>query len=241
MTINIIIPVLNEELQLERNVLKIMDFLNETELKNNYILTIIDNGSDDKTQKIATELANQFERIIFYIRLNERGVGLAFREGIKKNKCDIVGYMDLDLATDLSHLIVVYRFFNFEKIDIVVGSRLLKGAKVVGRTLKREITSRCLNRILKVFMKVTFTDAMCGFKFYRNNIAKELVRVCSNSNGWFYCAEMMIRAEWEKIKIKEVPVIWKDDPNSKVKIGRLSLNYLGEIGKLYKEKRRLKI
>lgn len=241
MTINIIIPVLNEEVQIRKNILKTMEYLNKTELNNNYRITIIDNGSNDRTQSIATELANEYESIIFYIRLNERGVGLAFREGIKENRCDIVGYMDLDLATDLKHLKQVYKLFTLEKADIVVGSRLLKDSKVIGRTVKREITSRGLNILLNICLKIKFTDAMCGFKFYRDNIAKELISVCSDSNGWFYCAEMLIRAEWKKIKIKEIPVLWKDDPNSKVKVGKLSMNYLKEIKKLCKEKRRISV
>lgn len=238
MNINIIIPVLNEQDSIFEKISSAVNFLNSTPLKNSYCLTIIDNGSTDNTQAIATSLVNQFNNIVYYVHLNERGVGLAFREGIKHNSFDIVGYMDLDLATDLKHVIDVYNTFIANKdASIVVGSRLLKSSKVIGRSLIRTITSVGLNTILKVFLGVKFSDAMCGFKFYRKEIAEKLINECSNNNGWFYCAEMMIRAEWLNIHINEIPVVWTDDPNSKVKIFKLIINYLKDIFYLRKEKK----
>lgn len=237
MNINIIIPVLNEQDSIFEKISSAVYFLNSTTLKNSYRLTIIDNGSTDNTQVIATSLVNQFNNIVYYVHLNERGVGLAFREGIKQNSFDIVGYMDLDLATDLNHVLDVYNAFNNNDASIVVGSRLLKSSKVIGRSFIRTITSVGLNIILKVVLRVKFSDAMCGFKFYSKEIAEKLTNECSNNNGWFYCAEMMIRAEWLKIQINEIPVVWTDTPNSKVKIFKLIINYLKNILFLRKEKK----
>lgn len=237
MNINIIIPVLNEQDSIFEKISSAVYFLNSTPLKNSYCLTIIDNGSTDNTQAIATSLVNQFNNIVYYVHLNERGVGLAFREGIKQNSFDIVGYMDLDLATDLNHVLDVYNAFNNNDVSIVVGSRLLKSSKVIGRSFIRTITSVGLNTILKVLLHVKFSDAMCGFKFYSKEIAEKLTNECSNNNGWFYCAEMMIRAEWLKIHINEIPVVWTDSPNSKVKIFKLIINYLINILYLRKEKK----
>ena len=146
----------------------------------------------------------------------------------------------MDLATDLKHLDQVCEEFE-SGAQIVVGSRLLKNSNVVGRTLKREITSRGLNFLLKVLLHVKFSDAMCGFKFYQHDVALELTRLCSENKGWFYCAEMMIRAEWLGYHITEIPVTWRDDPEgTKVKIGKLSMSYLSEIKKLRRERNQLK-
>jgi len=93
---------------------------------------------------------------------------------------------------------------------------------------------------MKFVLGAKFSDAMCGFKFYRKETADALVAKASDSNGWFYCAEMLVRAEWDGIKITEIPVTWTDDPNSKVKVGKLSMNYMGEIKKLYVEKQQRK-
>ena len=237
MTINIVIPVLNEERSLRSGVEKTIYFLETTEIKDKYRITIADNGSTDSTEAIAKDLCTEYN-CVNYLRLADRGVGLAFREAIKCNKENVIGYMDVDLATDIRHLKQIYRLFSENKADIAVGSRLLPKSKVYNRTLLREFTSRTLNLILKIFLGVHFSDAMCGFKFYKKEIAEHLVEISSDNKGWFFCAEMMIRAEWDNISIKEIPVLWHDDPNSKVKVGKLSIDYMSEIFKLRKEKRR---
>ena len=236
MTLNVVIPVLNEEKALRAGVEGTVRFLDGTAAEGVYTITIADNGSTDGTERIAGELCAEIGQVS-YIKLGERGVGLAFREAIRHNRSDIVGYMDVDLATDIRHLEQVYRLFTEEGARIVVGSRLLPGSRVYGRSLLREITSRGLNILLKVLLRVRFSDAMCGFKFYRRDVAEHLVQVGSDEKGWFFCAEMMIRAEWEGIQVREIPVIWHDDPDSKVKVGRLSVAYLKSIRELCQEKR----
>lgn len=239
MNLNIVIPVLNEENDLKPGVETTLNFLKTTSWRDHFEITIADNASTDKTGEIAKDLCDSYENVN-YFKVSQKGVGLAFREAIKRNECEIIGYMDVDLATDIKHLRQVYDLFTDPSVDIAVGSRLLHDSRVYGRSLIREITSRMLNLILKIVLKVHFTDAMCGFKFYRKKTADNLVEKCSDNTGWFYCAEMMIRAEWESIKIAEIPVEWHDDGNSKVKIGKLSSSYLGEIIKLYKIKKRKK-
>jgi glycosyltransferase involved in cell wall biosynthesis len=236
MSINIVLPVLNEERALEYGVTTTIGYLESSELNNNYLITIADNGSTDRTQEIALELCKQYSQVN-YFRVSRKGVGLAFREAIKNNTCDFIGYMDVDLATNLRHLNQVYSVLSNGETSIVVGSRLAVGAKVVGRTLKREITSRGLNFLLHLILKVKFTDAMCGFKFYEKKIAEHLVEECGQTDGWFFCAEMMIQAEWDGICVHEIPVEWHDDPDSKVKVTKLSVNYMSEIIALFKQKK----
>lgn len=238
--LNIVFPVLNEDSCLENGILTTIAFLEKNGIP--YHITIADNGSEDATPLIAQEICKKNANVS-YLKLGARGVGLAFREAIKNNasslKCAYIGYMDIDLATDLKHLKEVYALLKDNKI--VVGSRLLKESQVFGRSIKREITSRGLNVILKVLLGVKFSDAMCGFKFFEAKSAEFLVENCSEDNSWFYCAQMLIVAESRKIGIKEIPVVWKDDSNSKVKIFSLSCIYLEEIFKLLfrKVRRRL--
>ncbi|EES89904.1 glycosyltransferase [Helicobacter canadensis] len=234
--LNIVFPVLNEEDSLEKGIAETISFLNSNNIP--YSITIADNGSTDKTQSIAQEISAK-NKNIYYLKLKRKGVGLAFRESIKYNtqhlKCPYIGYMDIDLATDLKHLKEVYSLLK-KGDKIVVGSRLLKNSKVSGRSIKREITSRALNLILKILLGVKFSDAMCGFKFYDTKTAEFLVNNCGIDDSWFYCAQMLIVAEAKGLKISEIPVVWQDDPNSKVKILSLSQIYLKEIFKLLYKK-----
>ncbi len=234
MRINILFPVLNEQLRLEKGILNTIEYLD----KNTdcyYEITIVDNGSEDQTANISKRLCQKYNHVK-YIRTIERGVGLAFREGVKQNTCEIIGYMDVDLSTDIKHLKEVIEIFTKEEsVGIVNGSRFNKKSITIGRKWYRNLTSWGLTLLLKLFLQMKATDSICGFKFFRKEIAEKLVANSSDEKGWFYIIELLLRAEKRKIKIVELPVIWKDDYNTKVKIFKLIKNYLTQIIRLFVE------
>lgn len=233
MKINIILPVLNEELRLKKGVVTAIIFL-ESKLVEQYNITVVDNGSSDKTQEIAENLVLQYKDRVSYLRIDTRGVGAAFREGIAKNTSDIVGYMDVDLSTDLEHLIETINIFKEDRtVKIVNGSRLSEGSQVSGRKTNRNITSNGLKFILKLMFQMKINDAICGFKFFRKETAESLVALSSQENGWFFCIEMLLRAEKLKINIREIPVKWQDDYNTTVNVPKLVANYLKCILQLF--------
>ena len=236
MKINILFPVLNEERRLEKGIINTIKFMNKKFITD-YKITIVDNGSIDNTEIIAKRLESIYYEVN-YIKLSERGVGLALREGIKSNDCEIVGYMDVDLSTKLEHLLQVKEIFDsFPEVQIVNGSRLSKNSLVIGRKISREVTSRGLKYILKIALGMKIDDALCGFKFFRKNTIEDLIRISSDTNGWFYCAEILLRAEKKGIKIKEIPVVWQDDYDTTVNVKKLIKEYLKEISRLFFELR----
>jgi glycosyltransferase involved in cell wall biosynthesis len=229
----ILFPVLNEEKRLVNGIEKTIQFLEKEKLFN-YNLIIVDNGSTDKTGEIGKELTEKYTKV-FYTKTDKEGVGIAFRHGVAITKTPYVGYMDIDLSTDLKHLYQVAEIFeNNLKTKIINGSRI-KG-KTIGRKLHREITSRGLNIILKTLFKTKISDCISGFKFFERQILDELIVGSGNENSWFYVIEIMLRAEKKKIPIEEIPVIWTDDNiNTKVKILKLIKLYLKNILRLFKE------
>ena len=102
LSINLLFPVLNERLRLENGIERSMAYLKEN-VTIPYQLTILDNGSEDETPEIGKALAAKYPEVS-YVRVGERGVGVAFRKGISINTCNLVGYMDIDLSTDLKYL-----------------------------------------------------------------------------------------------------------------------------------------
>lgn len=231
MEINILFPVLNEHLRLERGIRRTMEYCRKN-LKVPYHLTIIDNGSDDDTPEIGRKLASEFEQVE-YVRLNERGVGIAFRKGVELNQCEIVGYMDIDLSTDIHYLNETIRIFSDnEQIQYVNASRFSDRSHTTGRKWYRQITSRGLLIILKSVFHMKATDAICGFTFVRREVAAELVQECSNDNGWFYMIEFLLRAERNNINILDMPVEWTEDYDTTVNIGKTVRNYVHNIIRL---------
>src|SRR6185312_4344517 len=100
--------------------------------------------------------------------------------------------------------------------DLAIGSRLARGARVV-RGPKREFISRCYNLILRSTLAAKFSDAQCGFKAIRADVARELLPHVEDT-GWFFDTELLVLAERSGLRIHEVPVDWVDDPDSRVDI-----------------------
>jgi glycosyltransferase involved in cell wall biosynthesis len=224
--IEITIPVLNEEETLKIQVDKVLSFLNKECLQYGDIsIVIADNGSNDQTQIIANELESQNQKVR-YLRLEQRGVGLALKASWLSSSADIVGYMDLDLATDLKHLHQVFTAILHDKYDFVAGTRLAKKSIVVGRTPLRNFTSKVFNKILNFKFNGNFTDGMCGFKFLRREILDDLINSGADNDGWFFSTELLVIADYKNYKLLDLPVVWTDDPNSKVKILKLAIEYL---------------
>lgn len=224
--IDITIPVLNEEETLRTQVLKVREYIqkNLTGL-GDIRLVIADNGSNDGTEDIAKLLQAKFKDIQ-YLRLEERGVGRALKASWGKSRADIVGYMDLDLATDLKHLKPALQELVLDNVDIVTGSRLAHGARVVGRKPLRTFTSKSFNLLVKNILNTSFSDGMCGFKFLRRSILQDLMACGAQNDGWFFATELLATAEHLGYRLYDMPVVWTDDPNSKVKIAKLTKEYM---------------
>lgn len=237
MTFDVTIPVLNEEETLDRQVRILRGFLlQHFPQPGQWRIVIAYNGSTDNTRHIAAALCDEFPDVQL-VKVPEKGVGLALKTSWQQSRADIVGYMDLDLATDLKHFIQAYNALATEGFDLVYGTRLHKRSRVVGRTLKREITSRVFNFIAKNYLGTRFSDGMCGFKWLLRRHVEPLMDGGAVSNGWFFSTELLAIAEWKGLKICELPVHWTDDTTgSKVNIPRLAKQYLQAMRVLRRKK-----
>jgi glycosyltransferase involved in cell wall biosynthesis len=226
MTFDVTIPVLNEEATLERQVRILHQFLiAHFPEKGQWRIVIADNGSTDRTPQIAQQLSAALSEVAF-VQVPERGVGLALKTSWGQSQADMVGYMDLDLATDLPHFLEAYEAIADKDFDIVYATRLHAKSQVVGRTLKREVASRVFNLLLKGYLGVGFSDGMCGFKFLKRAAYQKLYEGGARNNGWFFSTELLTVAEWLGMKIYELPVKWTDDAtSSKVQIIPLARRY----------------
>jgi putative flippase GtrA len=126
--------------------------------------------------------------------------------------------MDVDLSTDLDALLPLVAPLLSGHSDVAIGTRLASNARVV-RGPKRELISRGYNLILRTALRAGFSDAQCGFKAVRTDVARELLPLVEDQ-GWFFDTELLVLAEHNGLRIHEVPVDWVDDPVSRVDIVR---------------------
>ena len=237
MTFDVTIPILNEEETLDRQVRVLHRFLKKNFPEpGQWRIVIADNGSTDLSPQIAEKLNGELPEVSL-VRVPEKGVGLALKTSWSGSRADIVGYMDLDLATDLQHFIQAYNALATEGFDLVYATRLHRKSRVIGRTLKREITSRVFNFILKTYLGTRFSDGMCGFKWLLRQLLPALMEGGAVSNGWFFSTELLTVAEWKGLNMCELPVKWTDDTTgSKVNIAGLAKQYLKAMRILKKRK-----
>jgi putative flippase GtrA len=124
--------------------------------------------------------------------------------------------MDVDLSTGLSAFPALVAPLISGHSDVAIGSRLAAGAAIL-RGPKRDFISRCYNLLLKGCVGAGFSDAQCGFKAIRKDVAERLIPVVEDE-AWFFDTEMLILAEQAGLRISEVSVDWVDDPNSTVHV-----------------------
>ncbi|HUS70789.1 MAG TPA: dolichyl-phosphate beta-glucosyltransferase [Anaerolineae bacterium] len=213
-SVDIVIPVYNEERDLEHSIDTLRDFFRAS-FPYRWRIVIADNASVDRTLETAKRLSSRFPEVT-YLHLDQKGRGRALRRAWLESDADIVSYMDVDLSTDLESFPPLIDGLAQQRYHVAIGSRLTKGASVE-RQLKREIISRCYNLLIKVMFRNRFTDAQCGFKALTRKAVLDLVPMVKDQ-GWFFDSELLLRAEQKGYQIFEVPVAWVDDPDSRVNV-----------------------
>ena len=232
MELTILFPVLNEKKRLESGITRTVEYLQKI-VYEDYEIIIVDNGSEDETPEIAKALCERYPKVRFE-RINVRGVGAAFRRGVELAQGEIIGYMDIDLSTNIKHLGEALHIFKTQPdVAYINGSRFAAESDTQGRKWYRKITSQGLLILLKLFLGMKSTDAICGFTFARRNVVQELVAAGSQDNGWFYMIEFLLRAEKRGINVLDYPVEWQDDHNTTVKVFKTICNYMVQITRLW--------
>jgi putative flippase GtrA len=212
--VEIVVPVYNEERTLALSVRRLRTYLDRS-FPFTTVVTVVDNGSTDGTSIVAARLAAELDGVRA-VRLIAKGRGRALRSVWSTSQAAVVAYMDVDLSTSLDALLPLVAPLLSGHSDVAIGTRLAHGARVV-RGPKREVISRLYNLLLKTCLRNGFSDAQCGFKAARTDVAKRLLPHVED-NEWFFDTEFLVLAERSGFRIHEVPVDWVDDPDSRVNI-----------------------
>ena len=212
--VELVVPLLNEAHVLEQSVATIHRFLSDS-FPYRWSILLADNGSEDGTIEVAQRLAEKYDEVEALCLL-ERGRGRALRLAWLHSDADILAYTDVDISTELSALEKLCRAIAEEGYDVAIGSRLLPESQVARGPL-REAISRSYNLIVRSVLRIDFKDAQCGFKAISRKVADEIVPLVAD-DAWFFDTELLVLSQKSGLRIKEVPVRWTDDDDSRVKI-----------------------
>ncbi|GGL12887.1 glycosyltransferase [Planomonospora parontospora] len=220
--VEVVVPVHNEERVLAESVRRLHAYLTGT-FPYGFRITIADNASTDGTWRIALDLSRELPHVRA-VHLDAKGRGRALRRVWSESAADVVAYMDVDLSTDLDAFLPLVAPLLSGHSGLAIGTRLSRGSNVV-RGPKREFISRTYNLMLRGAMGAGFSDAQCGFKAVRTEIAQALLPAVEDEE-WFFDTELLLLAERHGLRIHEVPVDWVDDPDSRVDIVRTVMDDL---------------
>jgi putative flippase GtrA len=167
---------------------------------------------------------------VHHLRLERVGRGLALRTAWLASDADVVSYMDVDLSTNLESFLPLVAPIVSGHSELAIGTRLARQSRV-RRQIKREVLSRGYNTLVRTAFRSGFSDAQCGFKAIRADIARLLLPHVEDNN-WFFDTELLLLAERNGLRIHEVPVDWVEDPDSRVDIRRTALADLRGVARL---------
>ena len=223
-----VIPVYNEETDLPRCIRVLHPFLKAHLPDRSWRILIADNGSTDATLQVAAQLSREYPEAAF-VHIPVKGRGRALKQAFLQSQADILSYMDVDLATGLEAFPLLLQALA-EGYDIAIGSRYLAGSRI-RRTFSRRLYSWGYNFLFRALFRSKIQDAQCGFKAMKAEVARNVLPGVQDA-GWSFDTELLLRAEKKGYRIKEIPVEWHEDAESKVRIPGTILRMLRVLLKL---------
>lgn len=208
--LSIIVPVYNEEKRLEKGIAEIVRFIDSQKFQTE--LLVVNDGSKDKTLKLLKNLKHPSFKLISYKK--NQGKGFAVKEGMKTARGDWRIFIDIDLSTPMSEF---SKFLpHLKKFHVIIGSRKTKNSEIlVHQPLLREKLGAVFTWLSSTFLGVGVSDFTCGFKLFSKKAAMEIFSI-QDLKGWGFDSEIMFLAQKKGFPIKEIPVKWSNDSQTRV-------------------------
>jgi len=201
-TLDICIPTYNEAsiiAESVRQVKSVLDTLPSVEGR----VVVADNGSTDGTSDAVTSLKLSG---VVALTVPAKGKGAALVYAARQSTADIFGFIDADLSADPKEIGRLLQELS-QRVDIVIGSRLLDVAQVK-RGFLRTLSSRIFNLLRRAMLGISVVDTQCGLKLM-NTRGRDILRACVEQ-GWFLDLEFLARAERARLSVRELPIAWDE-------------------------------
>jgi dolichyl-phosphate beta-glucosyltransferase len=232
MDLSIVIPALDESKKIGRDVKEAAEFLEGNGFSGEII--VVDDGSKDNTAEVAKNvLIDPPDGINVKVEryAHHRGKGYAIRIGISQTSGDYAMFADSGYCVPYEDVLHGLKLLKDGACDIAHGSRKMRGCHIEKtQSLYRRICSKIFHWFVIHYMKVPaeFTDTQCGFKIYKGDVARHLYGECI-TDGFIFDVEIILRAQKEGYQIKEFPIDWTCDRDSRLSPTRSSWRVISEL------------
>ncbi len=211
--VSIVLPAYNEAVRIESTVERTAVALGE--ITPSFEIIIAEDGSKDGTDRISAELAKKYGYVVHLHSDERQGRGRALNRAFKASKGEILGYIDVDLATDMKHLRELIQYIR-DGHDFATGSRMLPESDVK-RPFKRGFASKGFNFLTRLMLGSKLYDHQCGFKSFRRASLFKIMDSIKDTH-WFWDTELYVRAQRAGFRVVEFPVEWKHGGTTKVNL-----------------------
>ena len=230
MDLSIVIPAFEESRKITRDVEAASAFLKGEDLAGEII--VVDDGSRDDTAAAAKKADLPPDVHLDVIRYDtHRGKGYAVRTGMAASKGDYVMFADSGGCVPYENVLRGLDMLKSGVCELAHGSRKLRESSIQQRQAwYRRILSRIFRWVVIRAMKVPagLTDTQCGFKMYRGDVARTLYGVCI-TDGFMFDVEIIMRARGAGYSIREFPIEWTSDRDSRLSLMRNAWRVLREL------------
>ncbi len=232
--VSIVIPAYNEEKRIQRTLKAIDKFF----LKKNipYEIIVVNDGSKDKTSLVVKNFSSAAVKLLEYPA--NQGKGYAIKQGVKEANGEYILFTDADNSTPIEEFDKLFHKMNETHTDLAIGSRYLDESLITRKQHKvRIFLSRIGNRLIQKLLLPGIIDTQCGFKLFRHAVAKKLFEE-QKLPGWSFDIEIMVLAKKFHYHLIEVPVLWHNSEDSRLRPIRDSLKTLWDLMKIKRELRK---
>jgi hypothetical protein len=227
--VSVVLPAYNEAKELETTVEKVSQTLKKTDYT--YEIVIAEDGSTDGTAELSEQLTKKYQFVRHIHREKRLGRGTALNNAFRQCRGQVLVYMDLDLATDLKSLRPLIDAIVLECYEVSTGSRMLPESKVE-RSLRRSISSKSYNFLVRHMLGSKVKDHQCGFKAFKKEAVLPLLGEVEATH-WFWDTEILVRAQRHCFKVKEIPVEWTSGVGTKVNLAKDSWSMFWQVTHLW--------
>jgi dolichyl-phosphate beta-glucosyltransferase len=212
--VSIIVAAYNEEKRILPSLFAIRDYCTANSI--DHELIVVDDGSTDNTRRVTSEKIPQIPQLKVLGYETNMGKGYALRTGVLSSKGDFVLLSDADLSTPIEELSKLLHLLHNNVCDIAIGSRALALSQILKKQpWWRQSMGKLFNKIVKSLLIGDFNDTQCGFKLFTGESARKLFKE-AQVNRFAYDVEILALAKKNGYRIREVPIIWVNSPQSKV-------------------------